>query len=81
MSVSILWKLVEPTEGEPVHGTSNDLEALRRIWPNGRLSTRDVDKLLAMHIAARLEETLWGELAHLLDSLPEGAEIEVWGEY
>ena len=80
MSISISWRLVEPKKWKGLPGTSSEWTVFSEIF--GRpLNYDDVEKLVAMHRATGLKETLWGELADLLNNLPEDSEIELKAEY
>jgi hypothetical protein len=77
MSVSIFWKLVKD-DGHQVSGTSADWVTFGCVFGRRPLVYGDIQILVAMHQASRLEKSLWGDLANALNDLPEGAEIEVF---
>lgn len=81
MSISICWELVSPAKKHRLPGTSNDWDVFQEVFGNQPLGSGDRSKLIAMHLASGLQESLWGALAEVLDGLPEGSEIEVTGEY
>lgn len=82
MTITISWLIERPTEKHRLPGTSSDWTAFGEVFLSRRTLTRaDCDLLDAMHIATRLEESLWSVLAQTLWSLPEGTEITVVAEY
>lgn len=81
MSISISWRLVKPQSWTSLPGTSSDWAIFERTFGHRALNYGDVEKLTVMHYVAGYEKTLWGALADALNSLPEGSEIEVKGEY
>lgn len=80
MSASFKWDISKHTGRDLSHGTSSDTETLRRVFGEC-ISTRDIEKLRAMHLVAGQKESLWSELADVLDGLPDETEIKVWAEY
>jgi hypothetical protein len=86
MSVSIKWRIVTPSESQRAPGTSSDLDTFRATFGERNLTNADAPMLQAMHRAITSSvfadrETLWGKLAEALAWLPDGTEIEVWGEW
>lgn len=84
MSISIMWRLVKPSEAQSAPGTSNDWEVFQTTFPDRTIRAVDVPLLRAMHLIGSgpfKQETLWGHLADAIEGCPPGFEIEVWGEW
>lgn len=79
MSVAFCWKLVSHDHRRFATGTSNDIEPLDSLF-GGIVRYVDLPRLRAMQAITR-KESLWQEIADKLESLGEGAEINVWPEY
>ena len=80
MSASFKWDIAKHSGRDLAHGTSSDAEPLRRVFGE-TISTKDIEKLRAMHLVTRQKESIWSELADVLEGLPDGTEIKVWAEY
>jgi hypothetical protein len=79
MSATFYWN--NARHGHALHhGTSSDQENLRETFPEG-INSGHIPMLWAMHRATGYKESLWSEIAHLIESLPEGTTIKVWVEY
>ena len=79
MSATFYWNYVR--HGRALyHGTSSDQENLEETFPEG-INGGHIPMLRAMHRATGLKESLWSEIAYLIESLPEGTTIKVWVEY
>jgi hypothetical protein len=82
MGISLTWRLVTPKLWRSLpRGTSTDWAAFEQIFGRRPLGFKDVATLHAMHLATGHKESMWGDLAEVLGSLPDGEEIEVRGEY
>lgn len=80
MSASFKWDIAKHSGRDLTHGTSSDTEPLRRVFGE-TISTADIKTLRAMHLATGHKDSIWSELADVLEGLPDGTEIKVWAEY
>jgi hypothetical protein len=81
MSASFHW---EPHNKSPAtfrNGTSSDQEALKKLFRGGIARYIDIETLRCMHLATHREESLWGEIADLLERLGPETQIRVWMGY
>jgi hypothetical protein len=69
MSVSFVWNLKKHDRPSFRNGTSSDIGTLDRIFPGREISSKDIEKLRAMHEARRDGESLWGEIADKLEAI------------
>lgn len=85
MSATFCYEVINPTGAKRfAHGTSSDERPLAGIF-DGVVSTNDLDKLRAMHLATHLSDSLWSDIAEVLERLQgdsiEEFSIKVWAEY
>lgn len=86
MSASFRYEVINPAKAKSfAHGTSSDVDAPNDIF--GKIiSTKYVPVLRAMHKATHLSESLWNDIADLLEHLQgndydKEVSIKVWVEY
>lgn len=86
MSASFLWEVVKPERAHSFGaGTSSDQPTLEEVF-GFTVSTKDIKKLRAMHLATHQKKSLWSEMADTLERLQgddyeKEVTIKVWVEY
>ena len=81
MSATFLWEVVKPSAARTVGGgTSSDSGPLQETFGNFpcQLDEGSIDMLKAMHRATREAETIYGNLADLVE---KHGTISLWVEY
>lgn len=69
MGVSFLYEIERPKRAKTFkNGTSSDIAALEETF-GGKVSTKDIATLHAMHRATHQKESLWSDIVHTLETL------------